>query len=146
MPIFTSSSQSNYFSSYIDIKAISTPSNPNSGIGRIFHRSSDGKLCFKKSNGTVVDLEDAGSSGAPTDAQYVTLATNASLSAERVLAGSSPITITDGGAGSNVTVGFTSTAVKLDDLGTPDDNTDLNSSTTAHGLLRKLTGGTTNFL
>lgn len=37
-------------------------------------------------------------------------------------------------------------AVKLDDLATPDDNTDLNASITAHGLLPKLGGGTTNFL
>lgn len=37
-------------------------------------------------------------------------------------------------------------AIKLDDLATPDDNTDLDASTTRHGLLPKLGGGTTNFL
>ena len=37
-------------------------------------------------------------------------------------------------------------ALKLDDLATPDDNTDLNASTARHGLLLKLGGGTTNFL
>ena len=37
-------------------------------------------------------------------------------------------------------------AIKLDDLATPDDNTDLNATTTRHGLLPKLGGGTTNFL
>lgn len=31
-------------------------------------------------------------------------------------------------------------AIKLDDLATPDDNTDLNASTTRHGLLPKLSG------
>jgi hypothetical protein len=36
--------------------------------------------------------------------------------------------------------------IKLDDLGTPDDNTDLNATTGHHGLLPKLGGGTTNFL
>lgn len=36
--------------------------------------------------------------------------------------------------------------IKLDDLAAPDDNTDLNASLTAHGLLRKLPGGTTTFL
>ena len=37
--------------------------------------------------------------------------------------------------------------IKLDDLGAPDDNTDLNASTTAHGLLRKLPGtGATQYL
>ena len=36
--------------------------------------------------------------------------------------------------------------IKLDDLASPDDNTDLNASTSAHGLLRKLDGTTSNFL
>jgi len=36
--------------------------------------------------------------------------------------------------------------IKLDDLAPPDDNTDLNASTSKHGLLPKLGGGTTNFL
>lgn len=36
--------------------------------------------------------------------------------------------------------------IKLDDLGAPDDNTDLNASTSAHGLLKKLPGGTATFL
>lgn len=35
---------------------------------------------------------------------------------------------------------------KLDDFGTPDDNTDLNATTARHGLLPKLGGGSTNFL
>lgn len=36
-------------------------------------------------------------------------------------------------------------AIKLDDLATPDDNTDLDASLTEHGLLPKLGGGSTNF-
>lgn len=44
-----------------------------------------------------------GGSGAPTNAQYVTLATNGSLSAERILTGTAnQITITDNGANSTV--------------------------------------------
>ncbi|UCD07223.1 MAG: hypothetical protein JSW41_05360, partial [Candidatus Aenigmatarchaeota archaeon] len=35
---------------------------------------------------------------------------------------------------------------KLDDFGIPDDNTDLNASTSRHGLLMKLPGGSTQFL
>lgn len=35
---------------------------------------------------------------------------------------------------------------KLDDLAAPDDNTDLDASASAHGLLKKLPGGTTTFL
>lgn len=36
--------------------------------------------------------------------------------------------------------------IKLDDLASPDDNTDLDATVSAHGLLPKLGGGTTNFL
>ena len=35
---------------------------------------------------------------------------------------------------------------KLDDWATPDDNTDLNASITAHGLLKKLDNTATNYL
>ena len=38
------------------------------------------------------------------------------------------------------------TLPKLDDLAAPDDNTDLNASTTKHGLLLKLDNSATNFL
>jgi len=37
-------------------------------------------------------------------------------------------------------------AIKLDDLAAPDDNTDLDATTSAHGLLPKLGGGTADFL
>lgn len=37
-------------------------------------------------------------------------------------------------------------SIKLDDLASPDDNTDLNATTSVHGLLPKLGGGTTNYL
>jgi hypothetical protein len=47
----------------------------------------------------------AGAGGAPSDAQYVTLATNANLSGERVLTGTAnQVTVTDGGAGTTVTL------------------------------------------
>jgi hypothetical protein len=36
--------------------------------------------------------------------------------------------------------------IKLDDLGTPDDNTDLNASTSAHGLLKKLSNLSTQYM
>jgi hypothetical protein len=39
-----------------------------------------------------------------------------------------------------------SDSIKLDDLAAPDDNTDLDASTSKHGLLPKLGGGTDNFL
>lgn len=46
-------------------------------------------------------------SGAPTDAQYLTLATNASLSDERVLTAGAGVSVTDGGAGGAATVANT---------------------------------------
>ena len=49
-------------------------------------------------------IDAAGGGGAPTDAQYVTLATDGDLSAERVLARGTGIHIVDGGANGNVTV------------------------------------------
>lgn len=73
--------------------------------------------------GDDIDLEIAasGGSGAPTSAQYVTLTTDATLTAERVLTGTANrVTITDNGAGSTVvldvgsnvyTVGGTDVAV-----------------------------------
>ena len=48
-----------------------------------------------------------GGGGAPTDAQYITLATNGTLSNERVLTAGSGITLTDGGAGSTLTIAST---------------------------------------
>ena len=61
------------------------------------------------------------------------------------------ITLTEGSDGENetltiATTGVATTSTKLDDFGTPDDNTDLNASTDRHGLLPKLGGGSTNFL
>jgi hypothetical protein len=38
------------------------------------------------------------------------------------------------------------TDTKLDDLAAPDDNTDLDASTSKHGLMKKFPGGTVNFL
>ena len=81
------------------------PSTPASGEGVIYEKN-DGKLYFKNDAGTETDLtaSGGGGGGAPTDAQYVTLATDGDLSAERVLTAGDRITLTDGGAGSTITV------------------------------------------
>jgi hypothetical protein len=49
-------------------------------------------------------------------------------------------------AGHNHSGVYLPAATKLDDLGTPDDNTDLDATTGRHGLLPKLGGGSSNFL
>jgi hypothetical protein len=80
------------------------PSTPASGEGVIYEKN-DGKLYFKNDAGTETDLTSGGGGGgAPTDAQYVTLATDGDLSDERVLTAGDRITLTDGGAGSTITV------------------------------------------
>jgi len=50
------------------------------------------------------EVISSASTTAPHDAQYATLAANATLTDERVLTGGSGITLTDGGAGSTLTV------------------------------------------
>jgi len=73
-------------------------------------------------NGAWRDLSGAGG-GAPTGAQYVTLALDAGLTAERVLTGTAnQIILTDGGANGNITVGapqdlHTSAAFQVGRLG-----------------------------
>jgi hypothetical protein len=51
--------------------------------------------------------------GAPTDVSYITLGTNGTLSAERVLTEGTGIDITDGGAGSTATIAIDSTVATL---------------------------------
>lgn len=46
-----------------------------------------------------------GGGGSPTDAEYVTLAANPDLTAERILAEALGVSLTDGGAGNQLTVG-----------------------------------------
>jgi hypothetical protein len=57
-----------------------------------------------------VSIDDLGGSSAPIDGQYVTLATNATLTHERVLTAGGGVTITDGGAGSTVTIAANGTS------------------------------------
>lgn len=66
-------------------------------------------------NGTETGLEftACGSGGgAPTDATYLTLSTNATLTNERVLTEGTALDITDAGAGSTLTVSWDSTEVE----------------------------------
>ncbi|RKZ33709.1 hypothetical protein DRQ33_03675, partial [bacterium] len=67
---------------------------------------SSGQVLSTNGSGTVSWQTVAGG-GAPTNAQYVTMALDATLTNERVLAAGSGISITDGGAGGNVTISHT---------------------------------------
>lgn len=106
-----------------------------------------------KWNGTAwapgTDLTGTGGTGAPTNAQYFTLTADASLTDERVLAFSTGLTGTDGGAGGNYTVvvdyGTTAGTAcegndsRLSDARTPTAHThaagDITSGTLAYGLM-----------
>lgn len=83
----------------VDVNGLSADASPDS--------AADYVLSYDASAGShkkvlMDDLPSAG--GAPTSAQYVTLATDGTLSAERVLTAGEGITLTDAGAGSTVTV------------------------------------------
>lgn len=98
-----------------DTAANWTAADPTLAAGEIGFETDTGK--FKVGDGSTAwssltyFVAGAGGSGAPTDASYVTLGTNGTLSAERVLTEGTGIDITDAGAGSTVTV-----AVDLSEL------------------------------
>lgn len=85
---------------YTDIAQIAAPTDPAAGTRRLFVNSATNEISVQTSSGSTVSLE---SSGAPTIAQYVTLATDSGLSNERVLTGTAnQVILTDNGAGSTV--------------------------------------------
>jgi len=88
-----------------------TAQRPTSGlwIGRPYFDTTLGYEVFYDGS-TWVGGAGGGGGGAPTTAQYVTLATDAGLSAERVLTAGAGISITDGGANGPVTVACTVSA------------------------------------
>ena len=115
------------------------PSTPSSGEG-VFYEKNDGKIYFKNDGGTEYDLTSGGGgSGAPTDAQYVTLATDGDLSAERVLTAGTGISLTDGGAGSTITVAATNNGTMSSFTLTGDSGS---NQTVADGNTVDIEGGT----
>lgn len=85
---------------------------PSSAASKLFGRGDSGAGAGEEitvgsgltMTGTTLEATGGGG-GAPTNAQYVTLATDGTLSQERVLTGTAnQITVTDGGAGSTVTL------------------------------------------
>ena len=66
-------------------------------------------LTWSAAEGAWVATAPSGGGGAPTTSQYVTLATDATLTNERVLTAGTGISITDAGAGSTVTSAATGT-------------------------------------
>ena len=100
----------------------------------------------------VTDATNVAAAGAVMDSDItgngVMIRTGAGSYTNRSIAsGNTAITISnaDGTAG-NPTATFNSGNVKLDDLGSPDDNTDLDVSTSAHGLCPKAPNDANQYL
>ena len=89
--------------------------------------------------GRLTAASSGTSSGAPTDATYVTLTTNGTLSNERVLTAGTGITLTDGGAGGAVTVAASNNGTVTSI--TPAADAGTGTAITASGTLT-FTGGT----
>ena len=104
-----------------------------------------------------------GGGGAPTDAEYVVLSLNGTLTDERVLVGGGGLTLTDGGAGGNATLDVVANAdgsivVNVDDIQVGVLATDAQHGNRGNGTLHTpftavldgfapaSGGGTTNFL
>lgn len=130
------------------------------GHWKLFPKS-DGIYAISPSGTVVGPFATVGGTGAaPADAKYIVQTADSDLSAEQAL----------GALGTGLLKNTTTTgvlsiadatdlpahasrhqsggtdAVKLDDLAAPDDNTDLNATTSAHGLLPKLSNVATEYL
>lgn len=80
-----------------------------SGVPRVIGDNPETRRFLDKLDRAVLGLQNpAVTPVAPLDASYVTLGTNATLSAERVLTAGTGISLADGGAGSTLTVAVTS--------------------------------------
>ncbi len=100
-------------SGYLEFSTITAPSNPSATFYRTYAKDDSGtvKLCGKDSGGT--ESCGLGGGGAPSDGEYVTLSTDATLTDERVLTAGDGVVLTDGGAGSTITVDVDSTEVSF---------------------------------
>lgn len=74
---------------------------------------SEGANITLTQTGSDIEIASSGGSGAPSDAQYVTLATNGTLTNERVLTAGTQIALTDAGAGSTVTVEWSPNPLRM---------------------------------
>ena len=99
-------------------------------------------------SGAATYIACSGGSGAPTGAQYVVLALDATLTAERVLTGTAnKVTLTDGGANGNITLNVGNTVVQTDAASTYTSGTQDFTAVTNYvaGFKRKRTATATSY-
>lgn len=85
------------------LRASRRPGVQKAGEALLYYDSVTRRLRLATEDGDAAVGGTGGGGGAPTSSQYVTLATDATLTAERVLTGTSGrLTVTDNGAGSTV--------------------------------------------
>lgn len=156
-----------YLSGSLEWGGIAAPAVSAAGAGKIYFDSSSNKFRFSENGGAYADFGTVTSvalslpaeitvSGSPVTTSGTLTGSWADAAQNAVFAGPST-----GGAGTPAFRALVaadipahasthqsggSDAIKLDDLAAPDDNTDLDATTSVHGLLPKLGGGTTNFL
>lgn len=92
---------------YVGIAGFKTSSLNVTGNGVIVGNLTVSGTIYDGSGNAYSTGGGGGGGGAPTTARYVTLATDSTLTQERVLTAGTGITISDGGAGSSVTVALT---------------------------------------
>lgn len=85
--------------------------------GQLGYDSGAGQVQFW--NGAAWAALGGGGGGAPTTAQYVVMALDGTLTAERKLTVTSPITLTDGGANGNATLALSTPALQALVAGDP---------------------------
>ena len=90
------------FDNALKFKPIAIPTT-DAAYGEVFVDVADNKLKYKNPAGTTIDLTAAAGVSAPTTAQYVTVATDPTLTNERILTGSEGINFVDAGAGNSIT-------------------------------------------
>lgn len=108
------------------------------------HSVASASLSLTKKYATLELLNASDTIGAPTDASYVTLATNGNLSNERVLTGTAnQIVITDNGAGSTVVLSIPSGATLTSPiLTTPNIGAATGTSLALSGAIGRIGGAT----
>lgn len=129
---------------------------PNEPTGLLWVDSTAGTHATTHQNGESDEINVAGLSGVLADKQDADKLQGRDISSSAPASGqvyawdTSEWTPVDqsgsGGTHANTHVAGAGDPIKLDDLDSPDDNTDLNSTESAHGLLPKLDGNSNHYL